>query len=421
MPAFLPLEALAAQAHKHFYGAPAEVTGDTDLALQRLFAANHMRKGQSLNLLADPASSGEGGGAASCLVLGDLQQPDGSDDHDSESPGPSTPPASGHSDHKSSAPVWSSWEVYENHDAFPGEHATTKPFTSAEEAMKLCSTHAYSGFVVFVTGGALMAHFRRQHRSELREKRIRSKGAVLYVGPPATKRRLSSAAQLKMGKGKVSSPVASTAASTAAASGETPQSSPTSLRTSDAVPSLVLVAVAGMPPGATLAEIAKKETLRVKVEVRPLDEALDDDALDPVKAMGFTADKGSPMGSPRAQGSGKKPAFFGAKSSGGGVKGSPTGSGRGSGGRRVVSWRWRSHDGEVGVSALFFPTPQASSSKGPPQAIVAPFVRGRDGGGEWTVSGEGTVVFEMDNSDAAHLGRTVEYAIATHDLPGATD
>ena len=67
----------------------------------------------------------------------------------------------------------SAWEVFENHDAFPGDHALTKAFTSAEDAMKLCAKHSYSGFVVFQTGGSAMAHFRRQHRTELREKKIR--------------------------------------------------------------------------------------------------------------------------------------------------------------------------------------------------------------------------------------------------------
>jgi len=408
-----PLAAVAEDSRRHFFAnAEGEVGAVEGVGLQRLFASMARRGDKVINLVGDPSASAEG---VRPTVVGDLAAVDG-DGSASEVEGS----AAASPDHKSSpssvsglgggtAPfVWSNWEVFENHDAFPGEHATTKPFSSAEDAMRLCLKHNYSGFVVFVSGGAQMAHFRRQHRSELKEKRIRSKGAVLYVGPPATKRRLSSAALLKMGNGRGTPKAASPgAASPGAEQPESAQPLPPLLR-------LVAVLPSGMPPGATTAEIAKKECLRVKLDVAEGD---DGDALDLVRAMGF---QGSPdqrldQRSPRAAQRSRSSAFFGGRA--GTNEASPTTGGKAQRAKRVVSWRWRSLDGEIGVSALFFPTPHASAKGPPPQAIVAPFLRGREGGGEWTVLGEGSVVFEFDNSDAAHLGRTVEYAVATHDLP----
>jgi len=82
----------------------------------------------------------------------------------------------------------SCWEVYEGHDAFAGDNALTKPFACAEEAMKQCGKHGLGGFVVHQG----TAYFRRQPRSELREKRIRSKGSVLYVAPSLGRKKGSS-------------------------------------------------------------------------------------------------------------------------------------------------------------------------------------------------------------------------------------
>jgi hypothetical protein len=78
------------------------------------------------------------------------------------------------------------WEVFENHEAFPNDNAMTKAFESAEEAMRQCVRHNLGGFVVHKQ----TAYFRRQNRQELKEKKIRGKGCVLYVAPPP-KRRLS--------------------------------------------------------------------------------------------------------------------------------------------------------------------------------------------------------------------------------------
>jgi hypothetical protein len=71
------------------------------------------------------------------------------------------------------------WELFENHDTFAGDHALTKPFHSAEEAMRLCLKQGFGGFVATNE----FAYFRRQSRIQLKDKKIRCVGSVLYVAP----------------------------------------------------------------------------------------------------------------------------------------------------------------------------------------------------------------------------------------------
>ena len=199
--------------------------------------------------------------------------------------------------------------------------------------------------------------------------------------------------------------------------------------------------------------MAKKSVLRVPLAVEPPCSAEPISAFNPARAMGFQSPP--TLLSPTPSLLGRKPG--GGASPPGGLSSSSSSSHRAptlGEARRVVTWRWAS-DGDMGVGALFFPTPSATARAAPPQTIVAPFTKARgqrsaplaaclvasaahtslalapmraclapvracltaEGNGEWVVAGEGTVVFEFDNSDAAILGRAVSYAVAVHDLP----
>jgi hypothetical protein len=312
-----------------------------------------------------------------------------------------------------------SWEVYADHDAFSGDTAATKPFESFESAAKLCLAHGYGGFVVQQQEAA----FKRPARAEVREKRLRCKGAVLYVAPPLAKRRLSSAGlKRRLSAGKVTGD-----GNGSSSGGNGNSSSPEpAARWSQQPAVLVLVAAPFLPPLTAVAKLSvgKRECAKVSVAVSAEFDAPPLAADNPARAMGFLLSPAPAKHPPKRPGSPTSPQRSdhadsppprrngspAAAASPPPLPSEPTH-------RRFVTWRWRCPAGlELGFSAAFHPTPSLSAKASPPQTIVAPFVRAASGEGEWCLAGEGAVVFEFDNSDAAFKGRDVEYAIATHDL-----
>jgi hypothetical protein len=322
-----------------------------------------------------------------------------------------------------------SWEVYQDHDSFPGETAATKPFVTFEAAAKLCLKLGYGGFTVLQHE----ACFKRPARSEVKEKRLRSKGAVLYVAPPAPKRRLSSAGLKRLSSsGKLSSDNLLGNNSNSNSSSPQPASPKQQPPTT-----VVLVAAPYLPPPTAVAKLSvgKKDVFKVSVAVSPEFDAPPLAADDPARAMGFLLSPEVRKGPGGRSGKHSNNGHL-QDSSAAAADSSPPQKQRTTGAaavspqlpsdslhnggpvhRRFLSWTWRCPEGlELGFSAFFHPTPSLSAKSSMAQSIVAPYMRATSGEGEWCLASEGTVVFEFDNSDAAFKGRAIEYAIATHDL-----